>query len=130
MIQIAASRERATPGSSWCEYLCVEQAPDLLTFRLWTGQYEPLADRNDFYDPQTDDYCLPDEIDGKEVIGIEDDYVVGGDLAPVGDDVALSFTDPAAPEVQEWLNSNGWDKGLVTAVDAVIRNACVVSRTD
>ena len=63
---ILASRERISGISVWTEHLCL-QAEEGGGYKLFTGHYQSLAHWEDFYDEETGDYTVPDEIDGFEV---------------------------------------------------------------
>jgi hypothetical protein len=114
-VTIIASREQSSMVSTWTEYLCLER-DDAGAFKLFTGQYEALAEREPFFNEETGDYDIPDEIDGQAVVGVDDDYVVGGELSCIDDEQVVSFRSPDDQEVAMWLESSGWSKH----VDAVV----------
>lgn len=86
---VIAQRERSSLASTWNEYLCLSEG-ETESYKLFTGQYESLAELNDCYDEELEDYVLPEQIDGKAVMGIEDDYVVGGELQQQDDCVVMT----------------------------------------
>jgi len=47
---------------------------------------------------------VPDEIDGKKVIGIEDDYIVGGELG-YWDDGSLTYSAGDLARAIRWIDS-------------------------
>ena len=106
---ILASREQSSMVSTWTEYLCL-QRDDTKGYKLFTGQYEVLAEREHFFNEETGDYDIPDEIDGQVVDGVEDDYVVGGDLGYFDDEQAVSFTLSDCQAVADWLKTSGWSE--------------------
>jgi len=106
---ILASREQSSMVSTWTEYLCL-QRDHTGGYKLFTGQYEALAERERFFNEETGDYDIPDEIDGQVVIGVDDDYVVGGELAHFDDEQAVSFTSPGDQVVADWLRTSGWSE--------------------
>ena len=93
--------------STWTEYLCLQRDEDG-AFKLFTGQYEALVERAEFFNEDTGEYAIPDEIDGQRVVGVDDEYVVGGVLAYFDDEQAVSFTRPDDQAVVKWLESSGW----------------------
>jgi hypothetical protein len=117
---ILVSREQSSMVSTWKEYLCLQ--PDVARgYRLFTGQYEALADREQFFNDETGAYDLPDEIDGKAVAALEDDYVVGGELSCFDDEQSVLFKSPDDPAVAQWLESSGWSEMVnVGAIRAAI----------
>jgi len=59
---------------------------------------------------------LPKKIDGKSVVGVEGDYVVGGELSlEFSQYSTLRFTEFCREEIVDYLASEGWEEGLVTA---------------
>jgi len=110
---ILASREQSSMVSTWTEYLCL-QRDEAGAFKLFTGQYEALAERDQFFNEETDEYDIPEEIDGKAVVGLEDDYVVGGDLGYFDEQQTISFKSPDDEALTEWLVSSGWSDKVDT----------------
>lgn len=118
---ILASREESSIASAWREYLCLERT-ESGGYKLFTGQYEALEDRNKFFNEESREHHIPDEIDGKVVIGIEDDYVVGGELRYFDDEQAVIFESPDDQRVATWLHSSGWsDRIEVSAIKAAVQ---------
>ncbi len=99
--------------SSWTEYLCL-QRDEAGSFKLFTGQYEALAERDQFFNEETGEYDIPEEIDGKAVVGLDDDYVVGGDLGYFDDQQTISFKSPDDEALAKWLVSSGWSDKVDT----------------
>ena len=100
--------EQSTMASTWTEYLCIER----LTkddFELSIRSYEVLGEAMDYSDDDGN-WDLPDEIGGMKVMGLEDEYVVGGNLVLHSEDYGeVKFSDPQDKEVSDWLKSVGWD---------------------
>lgn len=107
-LQVIASREVSSMVSSWTEFLCVELDAEGTAFRLFTGRYEALDEVHAYINPDTEQLDLPEEIDGKKVVGVEDDYVIGGDLTPFEEDELLSLEDPDSEIVCSWLEAKNW----------------------
>jgi hypothetical protein len=77
--KILAVREGSGRTSVWNEYLCLNPiGPDKAALQVC--RYEALAE---YERPEDDEHeiSLPAEIDGKKVVGVEDGYIVGGELA-------------------------------------------------
>lgn len=104
-LQIIAMRENASLASSWHEYLCVRKLEHGL-FELSLRRYECLGEFEAFSD---EDGNLPVEIDGKNVVSVEDGYVFGGELQ-VWDDLndAVTFRSSGSKVLKEWLASKRW----------------------
>jgi hypothetical protein len=102
-----ASREDSGMTSVCNEYLCLTRLPDG-RYRLFTGRYEGLAERSQHYNEETEDYDLPDEIDGKVVVGMEDDYVVGGSPECYDDSQVVEFSERDVETATQWLRESGW----------------------
>ena len=101
-------------ASTWNEYLCLTKG-ESNTFKLYTAQYDFLAELYDFYDEELHEYVLPEQIDGQVVMGIEDDYVVGGDLVPQDESIPVEFASVFDSELRDWLTQTGWSKFDVLA---------------
>ena len=106
---VIAQREASSMASTWNEYLCLTKG-EFNTYKLYIAQYDFLAELNDFYDEEQDDYVLPEQIDGQAVVGIEDDYVVGGELVPQDESAPVEFASVFDAELREWLTQTGWSK--------------------
>ena len=78
-IKILASREGASIASNWSEDLCLKRI-DETVFELFVGGYEVVAEVSDFFDEETGDEEIPDEIDGYPVQGVVDGYITGGEI--------------------------------------------------
>lgn len=105
---IIADRERVNMVTGWTEFLCLD-AGDNKKFRLFTGRYKSLGPSSIYYDPETGEYSLPDEIDGETIVGTEDDWVVGGELDWYNAEGTVEFDDLDEEDVQAWLNASGWE---------------------
>ena len=77
-------------------------------YRLVTGRYEALAELAFYYNEKTEEYEMPDAIDGKSVHGVDDDYVIGGELGCFEDEEVVEFDRVDEPQVAEWLAGSGW----------------------
>ena len=77
-LRILSSIEQQNMISWWTLYLCYEELKDGL--QLSVCRYEVLGEYEDYFDETADDYVVPDEIDGKAVVGVEEYFVVGGNL--------------------------------------------------
>ena len=106
---ILASRESSSMVSNWQEFLCLTEG-DTKAYKLFTGQYEALASKYDYFGEDTGEYELPDEIDGKDVTGIDDEYVVGGVLQWIDGTKPLEFDYVEHSVLIEWLAENGWSR--------------------
>ena len=76
-LKIIAERERSGMASVWDEYLCLRKVSET-EYELSVRAYEVLAEGWDYYDEETEGYDLPDEINGKGVVGFVDEWIVGG----------------------------------------------------
>ncbi|WP_395664200.1 hypothetical protein [Aestuariivirga sp.] len=109
-LTIITWREQSSMASAWTEYLCVRRLGNGKA-RLEICQYEALAE-NSFYDDDGNELPVPKQIDGKVVAGVEDGYVVGGDLAcnDVTDvALALEFETGNKTLVNGWLSDVRFD---------------------
>lgn len=105
---VVALRESSSMASTWSEYLCLSKGKTK-PYKLFIGQYEFLAELDDYYDEDADDYVVPEQIDGKAVVSFEDDYVVGGDLLQQEESDAVEFSSVFDTDVRAWLKKISWD---------------------
>lgn len=120
-IKIIASRKGSTPASTWTEDLCLKKITNT-EFELFVGGYEVVAEASDFYDEETEEDVIPDEINGYPVMGTIDGYVIGGEIVKNEDDGGVRFTEFETPEVGDWLKGIKWDDADTVTM---IKNACL-----
>jgi hypothetical protein len=96
--KILDSRDQSTMASRWTEYLRLSK-PSNDSALLEICQYESLA-----WDGVPEE--LPDEIDGKKVVGVEDGIIIGGDLVCRYDTDSFQFTKQTLPDAISWLGDN------------------------
>jgi hypothetical protein len=107
-ISIVATREGSGMTSAWQEYLCVTYGENL-NYKVFEGRYSGLAEAQNYYDEELEEYVLPEFIEGMLVTGIEDDYVVGGELSYSDDQEAVEFQSLGSPNLQQWLKEMRWE---------------------
>jgi len=99
--------------STWGELLCVGFGKTR-SYRLYLGNYEVLGESAEFYDEELDELAVPDTINGKDVRGVKDGYVIGFGVedASYRPDDEFEFAVPS--ECEGWLAENKWlDDGLL-----------------
>lgn len=94
--------------SSWNEYLVLERG-ETKKYRLFTGRYEALAEIADYWNDETEDYEIPDQINGVAVVGQEDDYLVGGELSASETNEIIEFDSLNESLVKIWATMHRWD---------------------
>ena len=111
-LEILMSGEESSMVSTWTVYLCLEKLEGGAV-QLSERQYEGLG-MADEYAVETEDgdteYELPDEIDGKTVVGIDDEVVVGGDLTLWDDSRSVRLGPGQLQEATAWVSEYGWDR--------------------
>ena len=80
MQSVISEQEKSSMASTWTEYLVLERRTKTKDWRLFVGRYEALAEAAAYYDEDTDRYRIPKTIDGKRVVGQDDEWLVGGPL--------------------------------------------------
>lgn len=90
--------------SVWNEYLCLTQNGNG-NATLEVCRYEALAEI-----PQDEDWdeVLPEEIEGKKVIGVEDDFIVGGEL-DCYDERVLTYSADNFEQAIDWIKSEHFE---------------------
>jgi hypothetical protein len=61
------------------------------------------------YDEDGSPLPIPDEIDGKRVVGVEDGQIIGGQLHNEYGQNDFSFSVENAEGAFEWLGMQGWE---------------------
>lgn len=107
-IKIIATRERSTPASTWSEDLCLKRVSQT-HFKLFVGGYEVVGETSEFFDEETGEEEIPDEIGGYPVRGVEDGYVIGGEIVKNEEYGEFQFSDFKAADVRDWLASVNWE---------------------
>jgi hypothetical protein len=100
------SRENSSMASTWTEYLRLSvTAPGNVLLEVC--MYEALAEAPD-WGGDDEGPALPDEIGGKKVIGVDDDWIVGGDLCCIDVDKQLAFDKDGIDDAVQWLTADRW----------------------
>ena len=121
-LKVIAERERSGMASVWDEYLCVRIVSET-EHELSVRAYKILAESGAYYDEETEDYDLPDEINGKTVVGFVDEWIVGGSLIETEAFKGLTFNDLNHPEVTQWLAEIQWNTSdVVSAIGSVVES--------
>jgi len=107
-IKIIDSREGSSLASTWSENLCLKRVSQT-NFELFVGGYEVVGETSEFFDEKTGVEEIPDEIDGYPVQGVEDGYVIGGEIVKNEEYGELQFSDFKAADVRGWLASVNWE---------------------
>ena len=106
-IKIIATREGSTPASTWSEDLCLKRVGQS-HFALFVGGYEVIAETSDFFDEESGETEIPEEIGGYPVQGVEDGFVIGGEILKNEEYGEVQFSNLDLTEVIEWLESVQW----------------------
>ena len=120
-IKIIDSREGSSLASTWSENLCLKRVSQT-NFELFVGGYEVVGETSEFFDEKTGKEEIPDEIDGYPVQGVEDGYVIGGEIAKNEEYGELQFSDFKAADVRDWLASVEWNTDQVFLLIRTILN--------
>ena len=118
-LKIIAERERSGMASVWDEYLCVRKVSET-EHELSVRAYEILAEGWAYFDEESEDYDLPDEINGKAIVGFVDEWIVGGSLIETEAFKSLIFRDLTHPAVTQWFEEVNWS---TSAVMSALRSA-------
>ncbi len=82
---------------------------------LHEGSYEYLAESSDYWDDDKEDFFFPPEINGKKVHGVEEGYLVGGEIEMGADSLNVVLVKPE--EIEAWLRDRSWhDKNFVNEI--------------
>jgi hypothetical protein len=129
LLTVLSRREESSMVSTWNVALCF-CAGDEKRYRIFEGRYTALAEAATFYNEETEKYGLPTEIKGSTVVGLEDDYVVGGEINWCNPEETVQFNDLADRELKEWLALNKWHdpevwRAIMSAVTDVAKRETI-----
>lgn len=115
-LEVLTYREASTMVSAWTEYLCLRMISSG-RYVLEVCQYEPLAEYRGF-DDNGKERQVPKMVNGKQVVGVEDGYLVGGELECSNDDMRVVLTDQRVEDVIELIEVWGFevDRDVVTRI--------------
>ena len=102
--KIIAERWQSSITGCWQEYLRLERNKDG-SATLAVYRYEPLARAKQFTDGRGE-FNFPDEIAGKTTIGVEDEWIVGGELTCCGSGWTYRATE--ITRAIDWVRGNRW----------------------
>lgn len=97
-IKVVDSIEQSTMVSNWTEYLCLHRSPGL-RWRLDIRGFEVVGESHEYED---EDGELPDTIDGWDVVGTEDGFVIINNLVLHSDAYPTYEFDKIDVENAEW----------------------------
>ena len=109
------SRENSGHVDSWMEYLCLEKTSDgnfVLSIKshvIIDSEYNGEI-ISQFYDEDTDEYNLPNEINGIKVLGWNAEFLLGVDLENNFQYTALELSKlDFEQSIRQWMNVINWD---------------------
>ncbi len=117
---VLRDRESSSMASTGDELLCFGFGT-VKPYKLYLGTFEILGERSQFYDHETDEYVLPDDINGKAVRGSKDDVVIGYEVenASYRPEQEFEFDHPS--ECERWLTEARWmDDRLLSELRAAL----------
>jgi hypothetical protein len=105
---IVASCERSSMASTWRVYLCVTPLANGRAF-LDIRQYEALAEYSG-EDEDGNEIPLPRKINDQIVVGVEDEWIVGGDLEAY-ESAKLEYGITDLDQAEAWSTAQGFKIG-------------------
>ncbi len=110
-LRILQAIECSSMVSTWKEYLCLEirDGRAVLSHR----RYEWLGNVSDFAvetEEGDEEFRIPEVIDGKPVVGTEDEIIVGGYLTadPSDSESEIELADVDQNQLRDWLDERGF----------------------
>ena len=88
-----AQREYSSMTSTWMEYLVIIKGHHK-RYQVANAAYDAIAEANDYFNEEKDDYDLPAEINGQKVLGVSDGFIIGGELGINMDNSGRDFDSP------------------------------------
>jgi hypothetical protein len=112
-IEILACSEQGPTAGCECAYLCV-QVLETGRIELSERRYEALGACSEFRDEATAGGLHPDWvprlINGRSVVGIEEDWIAGGELLCREPTDRLEFGPGDVHKAEAWLAGRGWKR--------------------
>ena len=109
------SRENSGRVDSWTEYLCLEKIGggnfvlSIKSHIIIDSEYNGEI-ISQFYDEDTDEYDLPDEINGIKVLGWNAEFLLGVDLENNFQYKRLELTqNDFEQSIRQWMKEINWD---------------------
>ena len=109
------SRENSGHVDSWMEYLCLEKTSDgnfVLSIKshvIIDSEYNGEI-ISQFYSEDTDEYNLPNEINGIKVLGWNAEFLLGVDLENNFQYTRLELTqNDFEQSIRQWMSVINWD---------------------
>jgi hypothetical protein len=112
--KIIAERMQSSAVGYWREFLRLAPNEDG-TATLAVCRHEALASADEFTN-ERGEVNVPDEIAGKTVVGVEEKWVVGGELTCCGS--GWTYRQTEISNVIGWVRLNGWEptNSMVTEI--------------
>jgi hypothetical protein len=127
-------REGSSIASTWSEYLCIQRM-SCRKYDVFVGGYEVIGEVSDFYDEEQDEEIIPDQIDGCDVVGVEDGYIVGGEIVRNEGEGQVTISKNPDQTFDVWLEELKWKSDKVvpeirklTETSLLSDFWCIVSR--
>ena len=106
---IISERESSTLASTWNEYLTIRKiSPGKAMLEIC--QYEVLAEWSGYEDEAGNETPIPKTYNGKKVIGVEDGYLVGGNLS-VSEGGEFEVSISTLKDAKSWIAEEGFSVG-------------------
>jgi len=104
---VLGSRSLVFQEKCWEEHLTISNGQQK-TFLIATAGYSALADANEFFNIETETFDLPKTIGNLNVVGIKDNYIIGGDIWINADAQGYEFDTIDKAQLERWLEENKW----------------------
>ena len=117
---ILGARKGSSIKGAWTEYLCLEVLP-YAEFDLFTGSNEGLDEAENYWNKDTEEYDLPDEINGKKVIFVQDEFVFVGAIKYFYENECVKAFSAHDPKVVKWLSDQNWSNSYIERIDELLK---------
>ena len=107
--KVIDQREQGSMGGGcWEEFLVLEKL-NATEFLLDIRRWDYIGEVGDLEEDKDGEPIMPEEIDGKKIVYVEDGFAYGGELVKSGgEEGEVKFTRPDQDEVVCWLKSVNW----------------------
>jgi hypothetical protein len=107
IVTILSSRIQGSSALFWREFLCFSKGTTK-RYCVFCGTYELLDLAKNHMNTETGEYELPPKIDGKTVIDVVGDWIIGGNLTVQTPSEYYEFDTLLDENLLTWFISNRW----------------------
>jgi len=107
IVTILSSRLQGSSALFWKEFLCFTKGTTK-RYCVFSGTYELLDIARNHLNAETGEIDIPSKIDGKTVVDVVGDWIIGGNITAQIPGEEYEFDTLSDENLLPWFISNGW----------------------